>query len=245
MGRIKSISSPLKSVGFFSGLHFTFLGKKPCLPSRHISLLMALSTFVKINTVTNLTEARYGAGMYVDLLGFNLDPNSENHVSPEQFKEISGWVSGVGFVAEFSTGFDSDVLAAVAEYPGITWIEHDRIEVLEDLADKGFSLIYKVTLEEVSHIEPQISATLSRSGIIAHLVSSEDHNSQEDLEVIRKLSENCRVILGTEIDPDQLLGIIESTGIYGISISGSQEIKPGLRDLDQMAEILERLEVED
>ncbi|WP_332910561.1 hypothetical protein [Algoriphagus boritolerans] len=42
---------------------------------------MALSTFVKINSVTNLTDARYGAGMYVDLLGFDLDDSSQNFMS--------------------------------------------------------------------------------------------------------------------------------------------------------------------
>ncbi|MFT7424854.1 MAG: phosphoribosylanthranilate isomerase, partial [Algoriphagus sp.] len=38
---------------------------------------MALRTFVKINGITNLTDARYCSGMYVDLLGFTFEEGAD------------------------------------------------------------------------------------------------------------------------------------------------------------------------
>lgn len=206
---------------------------------------MALRTFVKINSITNLTDARYGAGMYVDLLGFNLDRSSKNFINPEQFKEISGWVSGVDFVGEFSHQFNPDILEILKNYPAINAIEYDRIEELEALVGKGYTLLYKMNLEEVRRIEPDVANTLARSGILFHVIALEDILSEADLEVIKKLAKNCRVILGSGINPENVQKLVDEVGIYGISLSGSDEIKPGLKDMDQLSEILEKLEKED
>ncbi len=206
---------------------------------------MALSTFVKINSVTNLTDARYGAGMYVNLLGFNLDRNSEKYVSPELFKDISGWVSGVEFVAEFTHDQNPDIPAILENYPAISWIEYDRIEELQSFEGKGFSLIYKMNLEQVRHIEPDVARTLSQSGIVIHVVSHDDVLSDDNLEVVKKLAENCKVILGVGITIENVDSLQEEIGIYGISLSGSEEIKPGLKDMDQLSEILEKLEIDE
>lgn len=206
---------------------------------------MALSTFVKINSVTNLTDARYGAGMYVNLLGFNLERTADKYVSPELFNDISGWVSGVDFVGEFTHEHNPDILEILESYPAIKWIEYDRIDVLQTLEGKGYALIYKMNLEEVRHIEPDVAKTLSQSGIIFHVVSADDVLSTEDLRVIKKLTESCKVILGTGITIENVQTLVEEAGIYGISLSGGNEIKPGLKDMDLLAEILEKLEIEE
>jgi phosphoribosylanthranilate isomerase len=206
---------------------------------------MALQTFVKINSITNLSDARYCAGMYVNLLGFSLDRNSEKFISPEVFSEITGWLSGLDFVGEFRHDAQPDILEILKEYPSITWIEYDRIEELQELVGKGYSLIYKMNLEEVKHIEPEVAHELSESGIVFHVFSKDNELSADDLEVIKKLAANCKVILGTGITTENVLHLIEECGLYGISLSGGEEIKPGLRDFDLLAEILEKLEIDE
>jgi phosphoribosylanthranilate isomerase len=206
---------------------------------------MALRTFVKLNQISNLTDARYGAGMYVDLLGFNLNEKTENFITPDQFKELTGWVSGVEFVAELSHESQPNILEIVQEYPGITWIEYDRIEELEGLIGQGYSLIYKMNLEEVKHIEPEVASELNKSGIIFHVASKDSHLNLGDLEVIAKLSENCKVILGTGITSENVLSLLQQVKIFGISLDGGVESKPGLKDMSELSEILEKLEVEE
>lgn len=206
---------------------------------------MALKTFVKINSITNLTDARYGAGMYVNLLGFDLDSSSEKFTSPELFKEITGWVSGVDFVGEFNHESLAGIEKTLQKYPAISWIEHDRIEALTSMEGKGFKLMLRAPLEEIMHIEPELANLLNQSDITLHLVSKDDHLSEEDLIAVKKLAQKCKVILGTGIMENNVLELVENTGIYGISLSGGEEVKPGLKDMDQLADILEKLETEE
>ena len=206
---------------------------------------MALSTFVKISGITNLTDARYCAGMYVDLLGFSLEDESEKFVTPTQFNEITGWISGVEFVGEFETYDATLVLQKTENYPTVKWIEHDRIEPLVALEGKGFGLIYKMDLEEVRHIELEVASKLNDSGIIFHVTSEHEELNEEDQNAIKLLSENCKVILGVGINATNVKDLIRNLNLYGISLTGGTEIKPGLKDFDELADILEVLEVED
>ena len=62
---------------------------------------MSLKYFVHVSSISNLSDARYCSGMMVDSLGYNLDENSNNILSIDSVKEISQWVNGVKFIAEF------------------------------------------------------------------------------------------------------------------------------------------------
>lgn len=206
---------------------------------------MALSTFVKISGITNLSDARYCAGMYVDLLGFSIEERSEKYITPSQFDEITGWVSGLEFVGEFESYKSTQILETLENYPSVKWIEHERIEPLAELEGKGFGLIYKMDLEEVRHIELLVADKLNESGIIFHITSTHEELDEEDKEAIRLLSKNCKVILGMGITSSTVENLISELNLYGISLTGSEEIKPGLKDFDELADILEALEVED
>lgn len=205
---------------------------------------MALSTFVKVSGITNLSDARYCAGMYVDLLGFSLEEESKKHITPTQYNEITGWVSGLEFVGEFLTYTSEMILSTLENYPTVKWIEHDRIEPLVNLEGKGFGLIYKMDLEEVRHIELEVAEKLNESGIIFHITSIHEELNEEDKKAIKLISEHCRVILGVGITAENVKELSEELSVYGVSLTGGNEIKPGLKDFDELADILEELEVE-
>src|SRR3954471_11542104 len=63
---------------------------------------MALKTLVKASEVNNLSDARYCAGMGVEMLGFCLDENHPKFIELARLREISVWVSGVKTVGEFT-----------------------------------------------------------------------------------------------------------------------------------------------
>ncbi|WP_339703148.1 phosphoribosylanthranilate isomerase [Algoriphagus aquimarinus] len=206
---------------------------------------MALSTFVKISGITNLSDARYCAGMYVDLLGFSLERESDIFITPAQFNEITGWVSGLEFVGEFVTYKLPEVQETLVNYPSVKWIEHDRIEPLVELEGKGYGLIYKMDLQEVRHIEQEVAEKLNESGIIFHITSDHEELDEEDLNAIKLISGHCRVVLGVGITAQNVKELIDELNLYGISLTGGNEIKPGLKDFDELADILEALEIED
>ena len=49
---------------------------------------MALSTIVKVGSIRNLSDARYCAGMMVDVLGFSINPNDKNYIKEEETQDI-------------------------------------------------------------------------------------------------------------------------------------------------------------
>jgi phosphoribosylanthranilate isomerase len=206
---------------------------------------MALRTFVKINGITNLTDARYCSGMYVDLLGFTFEEGTDRLVSVTTFKEISGWVSGVNFVAEFEWASSEEILNNLAYCSEIKWLEHKRIETLLEFREKGLNLIYKCTLEELAELDQELLDELANSEIIIHVSDFKSSLSEEDEHKLKELGITQKIILGTGLKASNVERLIKDLNLFGISMTGGDEIKPGLMDFNQLADILEVLEVED
>mgnify|MGYP006195185469 CR=1 FL=1 len=130
---------------------------------------MALKTFVKVNSITHLTDARYCAGMYVDLLGFALESSSSKYISPGQFQEITGWISGTGMCGEFENSSAEQVKNLVEEYPGLNAIQHEDLGVLIDLKETGLLLIWKVNVDQIKGKEHELGAVLHQNqGVLEH-----------------------------------------------------------------------------
>lgn len=206
---------------------------------------MALRTFAKISGITNLSDARYCAGMYVDLIGFSLEENSEKYIAPSQFQEITGWVSGLEFVGEFDSLTADEALEVLKSYPSITWVEHTRIDDLIKLHEAGYKTIYKQDLAEVKHMEAYVASKLKEEEILFHITSNDDPLTASDLEIISNLTKTCEVILGAGLSADNVNNLIDTLKLKGIVLEGGDEIKPGLKDFEELADILEVLEIED
>jgi phosphoribosylanthranilate isomerase len=205
---------------------------------------MALKTKVKINRITNLTDARYCSGMYVDILGFCLEAGSAQYVSPTQFQEITGWISGIDYAGEFSDLDAYSIERLLGDYPSITWIESEDLETLLQLKPLGKKLIYRVKLEELDTLFTKIE--LLQEHEINLLVTSTTESIVIDNDsIINKFSSQLNLFLGAGITPATANSLCELPGLYGFALDGGDEIKPGLRDFDQLAAILESLELED
>lgn len=208
---------------------------------------MALRSFVKISAVTNLSDARYCAGMYVNLIGFDLEENSKNFTSSQKFNEITGWLSGVDFVAEFESTHPEKILTLVQEYNGINFIETKEEIYLRMLVNSSFGIILKKEMSTEEDLDDLIAKAqfFKDFGVVLHLVSNSLDLDSSIIEKLKTLASSVDVLLGFGIEPDTIGEIIEDTGIKGIALEGGEEIKPGLKDFDQLAEILEVLEIEE
>lgn len=205
---------------------------------------MSLKTVVKINRITNLTDARYCSGMHVDLLGFSLESTSPNFVSGSQFKEITGWIAGIAYAAEFSQSTAAEIIALLPSYSGISYIESEHLDTLLALKDLGLGLIYKVSIEQLLLL-PELKELLNGQEITLHLTSSQETITIENHTLIKKLSSFSKVLIGFGVQADSASQLSVLPGVYGLALDGGDEIKPGLRDFDQLADILESLELED
>lgn len=198
---------------------------------------MTLKTLVKVS-VNNLSDARYCAGMGVDFIGFNL---AENGIDETSYHAITQWLEGCKFVGEF-TNESSDYILKKLESHQFSAIQTNFPTAFEHpTISSTFLKIEDVVLNN-SFIE-KINTYPENSYF---LLSSKETGllSREEITTLNQISNNHAVFLGFGFDDTNLLKILSETKIKGISMNGSDEIRPGFKDFDELATILELLEIE-
>lgn len=203
---------------------------------------MGLKTFVKVGNITNLSDARYCAGMGVDLLGFCFDKNSAQFVDPEAYKEIVGWLSGPEFVGEFETQ-NADEILNIKKELNLNYIQVDNFELANNLAN-SHKIIYQLKLKSTDSNSLK-SHFRQLSDSIKYIFVELDKDNSELEEQLDKLSDIYPILKGYNLSADTVVSEMSQKQFVGISLKGSQELKPGFKDYDELADILEALEDDD
>jgi phosphoribosylanthranilate isomerase len=202
-----------------------------------------LQTFVKVSQVSNLSDARYCAGMGVDQLGANLQPDTPGYVSPEKFKEVMGWVSGIRWVGEFGIVPGAFILEQLRHYP-VDVIETSNLDAIEGMSLMHKPLQFRLTILEEKDINQHFGSTLSYLDELVDRVIVVCPNPSLWAEVDRKAafySGKPHLIKSYDITT---ANVTRPSGFKGIELFGSEEERPGFQDYGELMEILEVLEVE-
>ncbi|HTF22098.1 MAG TPA: hypothetical protein VK658_28650 [Chryseolinea sp.] len=182
---------------------------------------MPLKTLVKVGSLTNLSDARYCAGMDVQLLGVQAVTGLPNYLSPARFQEIRGWIAGPSIVAEVHG------VQSIQEIESI--IEAYRPDYLE-LGIAELLLAETVSLPVIVRVKPGESFDHVRVAPAYALVDAGDTRSFEVPRIVRVSSlEDAKRVL-------------DDSGVSGMALQGSDELSPGLKTYDTLAPILEMLE---
>ena len=204
---------------------------------------MSLKTFVKIGKIDNLSDARYCAGMMVDILGFNLEEGTEGYVSPENFSEISEWVAGVSFCGEFANAQPAEVKLATTQYK-IDYLEVQNVDLLEELSDLNTKLILKIVLNSTDDLEKLSSQLELAGGLVEHVIITSLHPELSDA-IVAKLATidtDLSILRGFDINEVSANEAADSNVFSGIEVEGSPEDRPGFKDYGIVMDILEELE---
>jgi phosphoribosylanthranilate isomerase len=206
-----------------------------------------LTTTVKISNVTNLSDARYCAGMGVDMLGFSVDPDSPRYVAPKKFEEIRNWLVGVKLVAESALTEAQVLLEALKEYR-IDALQVEDPNLLPYLrSDLSLPLLLRVNVD--TYDADELDALMSRyaSAVDFFLLESEqDAPLTEDWkDFLEQLAGQYPILVGFGLNDEQeVRDLLTATTVAGIALRGSEEIRPGFKDFGAMMDILEALEEE-
>ncbi len=205
---------------------------------------MALKTFVKVGNITNLSDARYCAGMGVDLLGFRMDEKSTEYIDQASYKEIVGWISGPQYVGEFESNDASTILTTQKELK-FEYIQVSDIELANSLSTTS-DVIYKVSLDNFSNDDVlKIHLSKISDTVKFILLESDMEVSSVVQNAINDLSSVYPILKGYGLNEQTVLSDIATSDIKGIALKGSTEVKPGFKDYDELADILEALEDDD
>lgn len=200
---------------------------------------MPLGTFVKVGNITNLSDARYCAGMGVDMMGFCIDPGNKNYVNPGSFQEITKWVSLPHFVGE--------IMGSQLPVPDgykFSFLQISDLSMLNSLSG-GFHFILSINTDELDNqeIEEQLANSDQRVDYILFESSNREDINNTELNSIMQWAISYPILLGYGISPSNIDRIVNSD-IKGISLYGSREAKTGSKDYNELAEILEALETD-
>lgn len=207
---------------------------------------MALKTFVKISEVNNLSDARYCAGMGVDQLGFNVVPDHPQFVDSEKFKEIGGWVAGVRFVGELGDQSTDYALEVVRSYK-FDLLQTNRVELLDEFNRLPLPVILDLNVDDYID-EMALKKVLDYGhGFVEYFLvhSTREEENPARLQEIMALAKRYSIVLGSWVGSHNVDQLLSTASLAGIALKGGDEIKPGYKDFDELAGILEMIEVEE
>jgi phosphoribosylanthranilate isomerase len=196
---------------------------------------MSLKITVKVGEIDNLSDARYCAGMGVEMLGFCLDTDSKRYVSPKKLEQIGGWVAGVKLIGEI-TEPDFGHLSA---YP------LDGLQVLasriEAFIGSEWPLIALYPIREAGDwLQAEAFMQKYQAHVEYFLLQIENSLSFDEMP---NLGKAYPILLEGDFSKNSIHQIIEQSQAKGIALKGGSEISAGLKDYDELAEILEAIEV--
>ncbi len=181
---------------------------------------MTLKTTVAVGNITNLSEARYCAGMGVQYLCF-----PAHRVNPKTFQDITGWVNGPTFMVDVSQ--IENVRQAMDAYATDHWLL-SQIQ----WSQSHFSEGKKIFLDMRSDVSPMKIDPSQLSFIVIR---------EEQLPVFPREMGEKLLVTG---DTKSLISKIERDEVKGIWLEGTEEERPGLKDYSNLETVLERLEVD-
>ena len=189
---------------------------------------MALKVTVKVGNISNLSDARYSAGMGADLLGFTVVPGKDGYVEPKQFQEMRGWFAGPQVVAE-ACGAD-DLNDIINQYqPDLVELSVEDLMVLQP---SGIKLIVATSIEGFGRHKQIIDQYKSD---IVFLLVPEPVTDRE----LRDLAAEFQVLVD---NPGKNIRQLIEIPHVGISLKGSAEDRPGFKNYDELSQVLEFLE---
>jgi phosphoribosylanthranilate isomerase len=192
---------------------------------------MSLKSTVKVGRITNLSDARYCAGMGVEMLGFRVIEHNPDYIAPKTYQEIRGWFTGPEIVAEVEGLTDPETLESI-----LTNYQPSMLEIslrewpMVSLSD--LPLIIRIGQQDLARGTVLSSAMRDRIRYII-LPSGTPESS------IRLYADTYPVLLSvTNAEINPLLEL----PIEGFVLDGSAEDKPGLKDYSLLADVFDILD---
>jgi phosphoribosylanthranilate isomerase len=167
--------------------------------------------------------------MGVDMLGFRVMEDQDNHIAIGLFQQIRGWVSGPQVVAEmYGLKKATDIHAVLQNYaPDMVEMTFQDYQTYKSELQLPF-IVYLAPSElgNIKEHHKRVAYWLIEDDSIPKLKGI---NGPQPVLLRTGLKENVEKVMGNNL-------------IKGIALNGSPELRPGFKDYDDLSEILEVLE---
>lgn len=206
---------------------------------------------IKASNIRHLTDARYFSARGASIMGFHLEAGSPEFIRPEAVSAITEWVDGLEFCGEF-THSDVNQMLNLGNLLNLKYLQiphffnRDQISGLHEYkvirqivlqADSEFDEI-KNTLESEAHQVAAFELNFAAAGLDPfgfELISSVQLN---------ELLQIQQIYLYGLFQQDSIGHIKKLDQLPGLTFSGADEEKTGLKSFENTDLILDFLEEE-
>lgn len=190
-----------------------------------------------IRGINNLSDARYCAGMGADKLTFILDPALPGHLDAKTVKELIGWIAGVEVIGEFDK-LSAHEINALANECALDAVLLRSYRTPEELAEIAPPVYLELDFSTLSS-EPTMLA-FTPVGIVVEVPSTSSEASAE----LATMAAQFPLWVGPGLQPARAREMAGLLPLAGLVFASGDEVKPGLRDFEQLEAVFEALEVE-
>lgn len=177
---------------------------------------------LKFSSITNLSDARYAAGMWADFIGFNFDPSSDNYIEPSKAASISAWISGPAIVGEFG----KQPLSWIQDFA--QQLQLQVVQIPSDYTDMSIFETGLRTIVEV-HSSTESNAIEKADLLLCH--------SRDVYDFLSSRYQQAVIFQSTLLNED-------ASNFAGLAIKGESETAPGTRNQGDWTEYLERFAID-
>lgn len=192
---------------------------------------------VKATRITTLTDARYFAAKEAAFLGFNLEAGTTGYLDPMYMKAIREWVEGPEIVGEFSQSPVSVVREAAAFF-GLDAVQIDAsyIDVLDQLS--GCKVLLSIDAC-IGVAEAESLMARAQAQVAFFLLDFSGCGQLANDAAWASLCGRYPVLLHLDVSTQALQEILGALQPAGLSLSGGEEERVGLKSFDEIEEIFE------
>ena len=177
---------------------------------------MNRSFVLKFSGISNLSDARFAAGAWADIVGFNFNPSHPQYIEPHQAKAIISWLMGPTIVAEF-------------EHQPLSWIQ----DICSELGINTIQIPYNhQDLDALKNLNYQLIGVFDQSDTIP---DGFEMAICQNISDYSKLQEHLNTLLNTTEH-------FEPESMDGVCIHGEREDKPGTRNHEAWNTLIEAWE---
>lgn len=204
---------------------------------------MSNSTKIKICGLTNLEDARFASGLFVDYLGFIFYDKSPRFIDPAKAGAIINWLEGPEKVGVF-VNQPLDEVNELAKQTGLDFVQLHGNETPEycELVEKPIIKALHITLDTTKDsLQKKID---DYNDVVDYFLFDTKIGDQWggtgqtfDWDIVKDITSKPYFLSGG-LDSENVEKAIKRLDPYVVDISSGIEEEPGLKDLEKMEEFV-------
>ncbi|MFN4082755.1 MAG: hypothetical protein ACK4K9_03920 [Bacteroidia bacterium] len=193
-------------------------------------------TRIKLGSINNLSDARWAAAGNIDFIGFCFDGSSPNFIPPVKAQEIIEWTSGIGVVAEFGPNNTEQEILDITELLNADMVEISSTTNPQIISKLQIPVLVNINISDLNELD--IEKKMAEFGNAkAYLFSASNNNY--DCNVLVNICQKHPVIWGLPTDKSSIKNILNSFNLYGVNLFAGNEEKTGIKDFDELADMVD------